>query len=96
MGEVSNIESATEIAKEYLRKVSAGELVLDTSATLEHDFGWIFFHIPRDPDILVGGNAPFIVDRGNGSIHVTGTAHPIDYYLENYAAKLSKPSHPCR
>jgi hypothetical protein len=31
------------------------------------------------------GNAPFIVDREDGRIHVTGTAFPTEFYLENYA-----------
>jgi hypothetical protein len=33
----------------------------------------------------MAGNAPFIVDRNDGSIHVTGTAYPTEQYLESYA-----------
>jgi hypothetical protein len=35
--------------------------------------------------MLVGGNAPFIVDRHSGSIHITGTAFRAEEYLESYA-----------
>jgi hypothetical protein len=37
-----------------------------------------------DPSIPVLGNAPFIVDRKDGSIHLTGTAYPIEQYLKSY------------
>jgi len=34
--------------------------------------------------ILLAGNAPFIVSRNDGSIHITGTAEDIDYYLDKF------------
>lgn len=56
----------------------------------EHDFGWVYFydssaHVEsgRASDALVG-NAPLIVDRVDGRLYITGTAHPIDYYLQEY------------
>jgi hypothetical protein len=33
---------------------------------------------------LLAGNAPFIVDKDTGEIHVFGTAHPLKEYLQNY------------
>jgi hypothetical protein len=56
----------------------------------EHDFGWVYFydgsaHVqtgsPRDALV---GNAPLIVDRLDGKLYVTGTAHPIEHYLQEY------------
>jgi hypothetical protein len=56
----------------------------------EHDFGWLYFydsssHVesgkPRD---AVVGNAPLIVDKADGKLYITGTAHPIDHYLQEY------------
>jgi hypothetical protein len=35
---------------------------------MERDFGWVFFYAPEDESILVAGNAPFIVDRNDGSM----------------------------
>ena len=61
------------------------EMSLFKDRTLERDFGWAFFYGPKDPSVLLAGNAPFIVDRKDGSIHVTGTAYPIENYLESYA-----------
>jgi hypothetical protein len=56
----------------------------------EHDFGWLYFydssgHVKtgRASDALVG-NAPLIVDRIDGKLYVTGTAHPIEHYLQEY------------
>jgi hypothetical protein len=30
------------------------------------------------------GNAPFIVDKHDGRLYVTGTAYPIEHYIEKY------------
>ena len=56
----------------------------------EHDFGWVYFydgsrHVETGnvSDALVG-NAPLIVDRVDGKLYVTGTAHPIEHYLDEY------------
>jgi hypothetical protein len=56
----------------------------------EHDFGWLYFydssgHVETGSvsDALVG-NAPLIVDRVDGKLYVTGTAHPIEHYLQEY------------
>jgi hypothetical protein len=56
----------------------------------EHDFGWVYFYggslhaeTGRVSDALVG-NAPLIVDRADGKLYITGTAHPIEHYLEEY------------
>ena len=69
--------------------------VLVDQHTQEHPFGWVFFydsirHLEsgsfRD---AIAGNAPLIVNRFNGSIHVTGTARPTSFYVEQYVATLT-------
>jgi len=66
------------------------ESVLLENETIEAEFGWIFFYTsklyddPGDPRHAVAGNAPLIVDRDDGSLHVTGTAQPIEHYIEEY------------
>jgi hypothetical protein len=56
----------------------------------EHDFGWVYFYDGSDhvhtgsPKDAVVGNAPLIVDRVDGKLYVTGVAHPIEHYLEEY------------
>lgn len=56
----------------------------------EHDFGWLYFydssaHVEtgKPADALLG-NAPLIVDKVDGKLYVTGTAHPIEHYLQEY------------
>jgi len=56
----------------------------------EHDFGWVYFydgslHVETGnlSDAVVG-NAPLIVDRTDGKLYIAGTAHPIDYYLQEF------------
>jgi hypothetical protein len=83
-----NIDRAIEIAEGYLARLraeGAPRMSLLSEQTLERDFGWTFFYRPGDPSLIVAGNAPFIVDRKDGSIHVTGTAYPTEHYLESYA-----------
>ena len=84
---------AEHLATEYLArmsKLSGFELMLMEAQTLEWDFGWVFFYnskaymLTGDPLHLIAGNAPFIVDKRDGSIHETGTAEPVEFYLERY------------
>jgi len=59
-------------------------------ATREENFGWVFFYNTKrflesgDMQWALGGNAPLIVDRRTGELHVTGTAHPIEHYIEEF------------
>src|ERR1700722_457835 len=70
------------------------ELVILDEYTIERSWGWVFFYTTRgwrDGDIryAVGGNAPFIVNRVDGSLRVTGTAAPIEHYIVQYEAELA-------
>lgn len=56
----------------------------------EHEFGWVFFydgsnHVQTGnlSDALVG-NAPLIVDKADGKLYITGTARPIEHYLDEF------------
>ena len=67
-------------------------LTLIPDATLEYEFGWLFFYNSTDPRRYpIAGNAPFIVERATGAIVETGSARSIDYYIENYR-KLGNPN----
>ena len=56
----------------------------------EHDFGWVYFydgsaHVQSgNPSDAVAGNAPLIVDRVDGKLYITGAAHPLERYLDEY------------
>lgn len=64
--------------------------VIVDDQTIETEFGWIFFYQSReylltdDFSFCLVGNAPIIVDREDGSLHETGTAEPLEHYIENY------------
>ena len=55
------------------------------SMTIERDFGWMFFYGSKHPEIRLLGNAPIIIEKLNGALHVTGTGHPPEFYLDNFA-----------
>lgn len=92
----SKIE-AEEIVKIYLSRMEtsdSGPLILLNDATLEFDFGWVFFYNSKDYvetgnySSMLAGNAPLIVDRTTSTIHVTGTANSIDYYIDQYRKEI--------
>jgi len=66
------------------------ELVILDEATIERAFGWVFFYQTReyveteDIETILVGNAPYIINRNDGSLHETGTAYPIEHYIEMY------------
>jgi|SRR5688572_9729382 hypothetical protein len=86
-------DDARKVVNAYLTKLQAGrsyELALMEDRTRDEDFGWVFFYNTKrflesgDMQWALGGNAPLIVDRRTGELHVTGTAHPIEHYIEEF------------
>lgn len=73
-----------------LQVEGGNDLVLLEERTIEKSFGWVFFYDSRkfletrDPLQALLGNAPLIVDRRDGSVHLTGTGRPIEFYIERY------------
>ena len=57
---------------------------------MEQPFGWVFFYNTQkfieteEMKYMLAGNAPLIVDRINGDVHETGTAEPIEFYIDEY------------
>jgi hypothetical protein len=58
--------------------------------TIERSWGWVFCYDSRkyletgDDRFLVAGNAPFIVRRIDGAVFITGTARPLEDYIEDF------------
>ena len=86
-------QQATASVEAYLKHISASsglELVMLEKETIEKSFGWICFYTSRrylqtgDIGDALAGNGPILVDRRDGSLHVTGTAYPAEFYIENY------------
>ena len=70
------------------------DCVVLVSETIEKEWGWVFFYQSRkyietgDFQYMLGGNAPYIVDRNTGELVVTGTAYPIEHYIKEYEQTL--------
>jgi len=72
------------------------ELVIIDEATIEKDFGWVFFYQSKNYletnnfSYQLLGNAPYIVNRFDGSFEITGTTYEIEYYLNEYEKRLKR------
>ena len=57
-------------------------VVVQDDVTLERPYGWVFFY--DVPGHVVAGNAPVLVTRDDGGLHVLGTALPVEAYLASF------------
>ena len=82
-----------ELGQNLDSQENSGVAVLEEE-TIEHEWGWVFFYQSkeyiktRDFRDALAGNAPYIVNRNNGQIKATGTAHPIEHYIQEYEQSL--------
>lgn len=91
-----NYKEAKEMALLYLKNMQEMSSVLDITyvlldeETIIQSFGWVFFYTSKefletgDFSYMLVGNAPIIVDKFTGEVSETGTAYPIEYYIEQY------------
>lgn len=83
------LAEAREVALRFLAQSRHGLVLLDDQ-TQEHRFGWVFFPVPakfaetRDPDFLVPGIGPFIVDR-HGECVTLATDRAPEVKIEEFA-----------
>lgn len=79
----------------YTWTIEGDNFVILDEHTIEKEFGWIFFYSSQKYEetdnisYALAGNAPIIVNKFNSSIHITGTAFDIEYYIAEYEANLS-------
>ena len=87
------LAEATKIALAYISKLEQSTedpVILLESKTIEKPFGWVYFYDSKlyietgEFECQLLGNAPLIINRNSGKIHVTGTAYPIEHYIEEY------------
>lgn len=58
--------------------------------TIELESAFIFFYESSiylksgDINDRLAGNSPILIEKETGAVHITGTAHPIEFYIENY------------
>ncbi|MES1225024.1 MAG: YrhB domain-containing protein [Bacteroidota bacterium] len=84
-------KKAIEIAEQYVKNESKSHnLVILHEHTMEFELGWVFFYQTKEyvetRDILqmINDNAPLIINKKDGTIHITGTAYPIEKYIRDY------------
>ncbi len=69
-------------------------LVLLDEATIEKQYGWVFFYQSRnyietgDLTWMLAGNGPIVVLRDEGAIHSLGTALPIEEEIAEFEQEL--------
>ena len=94
-------DQAINIANTYVMEIpviSKHTLLLQLEKTIEFELGWFFFYQTKSYiengnylDAAVG-NAPIIVDKRTGEVHVTGTAYSVKKYIEDYLkGDVTKP-----
>lgn len=87
-----DVDDARKIAEDWVGRYPAEE---DDAIVLEGDpreepFGWVFFYNSRrfleteDYSYALMGNAPIVVMRDSGEVRGTGTAKPLEEYLEEF------------
>ena len=72
------------------RRFICDEIIILDDATIEKSWGWVFFqtskkwHETNDIEYAIAGNAPIIVEKDTGKLFFTGTAYPMEHYIQNY------------
>ena len=73
------------------------ELTMDEACEImlveDKPYGWVFYYDlkdydPNDLTTHLVGSAPIIINRADGELRVTGTAHPTEHYIKEYEASL--------
>ena len=87
-------KAARKIVEAELQKAATpwkdDELVILDDQIIEFEFGWVFPYASKmflesgSAMYMLWGNAPYIVDKENGSLHLTGTAKSIEEYVDDY------------
>lgn len=88
---MDNVKEIEEIAEGYLKRLQ-DEIGMPLKIVCRRDvsFGWVFFYNALayaesgDIGMALAGNAPFLVDGEDGSLHEFGVTRPLEDYLAEY------------
>jgi hypothetical protein len=89
-----DFKKAAALATAWVEILCEGEARIVRGATIAKPYGWIFFYQSKEfldngtASAQLVGNAPIIVNRNTHELRVTGTARPLQYYLEEYEKSL--------
>jgi hypothetical protein len=84
-------KDAAEIAAQELSQLDL-DVVLFDEPMASGDYGWVFgyqsakYVASGEMSDMLAGNAPLLVDRTTGLLHVLGTAYDLNVYISNYVA----------
>lgn len=87
-------QAEAQIIAEKELPASSYDLVILEDETITKGWGWVFFYQTKayvesgDFRDMLGGNAPIIVNRVTGDVTITGTAHDIEHYINEYEQSL--------
>lgn len=94
-----SFKDAQQIALREIEKLNSNlygdpktvtDYILLNDKYLPKPYGWVFFYNSKryletgDLSYALAGNAPFIVNRYDGSVTGTGTAYRLEHYLAEY------------
>jgi len=89
-----DFNKAAALAAAWVDITCDGQARIVRESTIAKPYGWIFFYQSiefLDNGVVseqLAGNAPIIVNRNTSELRVTGTAKPLEYYLEEYEKTL--------
>jgi hypothetical protein len=81
---------SNQVCGPYGQMPEGDEIIILDEATIEKPWGWVFFytskkwHETKDFKYAIAGHSPIIVERTTGKLFITGTAYPIQHYIQNY------------
>jgi hypothetical protein len=94
-----NLEEAQSLVQAKLDKNidpnNDNRCVILEEETIEREWGWVFFYQSKkyvtsgDVEDMLVGNAPYIVNKKNVQLLLTGTAYDIDHYINEYEKTVS-------
>lgn len=88
---LSYTQARNIIEKDLKRQRQKNDVKVYDEFSIELDSGWVFFYnsIDLSKGNYLVGNAPYIVNKFTSNFHVTGTAEPIEYYIDDYEEELN-------
>ena len=90
---IATVRDARRLVEDELQRLAPlpdDEWMVLAQETIEKPWGWVFFYTSRkfhetgEFRYAIAGNAPFIVEKQSGRVLVTGTAKPVQHYIDNY------------
>lgn len=87
-----NYTQARNIVEEDLKRQNLkNDVKVYDEFSIDLDSGWVFFYnsIDLSKGIHLTGNAPYIVNKFTSKFYITGTADPIEYYIDDYEEELN-------